>query len=216
MKKCLKLLAVVLSIVSILSIIPTVSSAEIAIPEDEKEIAITNRDGGVASGLFGKSVKKDKETEYLTGIMPDFSEQKYLVPSESVNYDDESKVVQIANELCEGKSKEQAKKAICRYMTDRFCYDYILAFKLTQDPYKREPDIDRLLERRTGICTDFAAATVAMLRSQGIPAVYAVGYADGKCHAFVLLEENGQPAVFDPVAKVVSQYPSSYRVGIID
>ncbi|MBQ3062693.1 MAG: transglutaminase domain-containing protein [Clostridia bacterium] len=102
--------------------------------------------------------------------------------------------------------KEQIN-AIHRYVATGITYDYnrktdaqsgALAFE--------EINLDAILERKSGICIDYAALMCGMLRSRGIAAKMEFGYlADGKYHAWV--------KAFDPEAGWVRYDPSTYSVG---
>lgn len=47
------------------------------------------------------------------------------------------------------------------------------------------PDVDRILQSGAGICFDYAAVMVTMLRTQDIPAKLVIGYAGGIYHAWI-------------------------------
>ena len=47
------------------------------------------------------------------------------------------------------------------------------------------PDLDRVLEKKKGICFDYAALMTGMLRSQGVPTKLVVGYAGSVYHAWI-------------------------------
>ena len=47
------------------------------------------------------------------------------------------------------------------------------------------PELDKVLEKRKGICFDYAALMTGMLRSQGVPAKLVVGYAGTVYHAWI-------------------------------
>ncbi len=47
------------------------------------------------------------------------------------------------------------------------------------------PDVDKVLERKKGICFDYAAVMTAMLRSLKIPCKLVIGYAGVEYHAWI-------------------------------
>jgi transglutaminase/protease-like cytokinesis protein 3 len=47
------------------------------------------------------------------------------------------------------------------------------------------PDLDQVLDKKTGICFDYAALMTGMLRSQGVPCKLVVGYAGTAYHAWI-------------------------------
>ena len=55
------------------------------------------------------------------------------------------------------------------------------------------PELDRVLEKKKGICFDYAALMTGMLRSQGVPTKLVVGYAGTAYHAWISVwsEETG-------------------------
>ena len=60
-------------------------------------------------------------------------------------------------------------------------------------PVNYLPDPDRTMDKKTGICLDYASLMTAMLRSQGIPTKLEVGYSEDVYHAWisVYLEDKG-------------------------
>jgi transglutaminase-like putative cysteine protease len=70
-------------------------------------------------------------------------------------------------------------------------YDYVIAHvsydkKLAQSVQSGYlPVLDKVLERKTGICFDYAALMTGMLRSQGVPCKLVVGYAGTAYHAWI-------------------------------
>lgn len=116
----------------------------------------------------------------------------YLRPSQYVDYAADSKCVAKASELTKGtKSDMAAAEQIFLFIVDSVTYDYEKA-STVQSGYL--PDVDETLETGTGICFDFAALTVAMLRSQGIPCKLIVGYAGSAYHAWIAIysKESGE------------------------
>ena len=47
------------------------------------------------------------------------------------------------------------------------------------------PDLDKVFNKKSGICFDYAATMTAMLRSQGIPCKLVVGYTGSAYHAWI-------------------------------
>jgi len=114
----------------------------------------------------------------------------YLYPNQYVNYTPDSMAVAKAAELCEGLRTHREKfRAIYKFCSRRIVYNYQLALTPSKE---RQTNVDQVLEKRKGICLDYAALMACMLRSQGIPTQLVIGYADGIYHAWnkVLLEGN--------------------------
>ena len=115
----------------------------------------------------------------------------FIHPNQFVNYSKDSDLVELAAELTKGaKNTEEKIKAIYEYVVDNFTYDYDLAANV-QSGYL--PDLDKVLDRKEGICFDYSALVTAMLRSQGIPARLEIGYHGEEYHAWIskYCEENG-------------------------
>ena len=53
------------------------------------------------------------------------------------------------------------------------------------------PVLDSVLEKKTGICFDYAALMTGMLRSQGVPCKLVVGYAGSAYHAWISVWVDG-------------------------
>lgn len=135
----------------------------------------------------------------------------YLFPNQYVWYTEETPAVQKSNELCEGLESDAEKfKAICGFMESGFAYDYDKARAVTSGTL---PDIDGTLESGTGICQDFSALMVCMLRVQGIPAKLVIGYADRQYHAWINAYVDGEWQFFDPTVVIAGlNPPDSYTV----
>lgn len=115
----------------------------------------------------------------------------FLRPNQYVNYLDAPKNMELAAQLCAGMDRT----------IDRVeaVYDYVVG-NLTYDEEKAQtvksgylPVLDEVLERKKGICFDYAALMAAMLRSQNVPCKLVVGYAGEVYHAWISVwtEENG-------------------------
>ena len=72
--------------------------------------------------------------------------------------------------------------AIYDYVVSTLTYDRELAATVTSGYL---PQLDAVLEKKSGICFDYAALMTGMLRSQGIPAKLVVGYAGSVYHAWI-------------------------------
>jgi len=124
----------------------------------------------------------------------------FLCPSQYVNYDQDSKVVQLSNELCAGMSSDKEKyEAISSYISKGFVYDYVRALT-TEASYIG--DIDRCIETRMGLCLDYASLVAAMFRCQGIPAQVVIGYANNYYHAWNNVCIDGEYRRLDPTAEM--------------
>ena len=109
--------------------------------------------------------------------------EPFLYPNQYVNFSQGSAAVQ--------KGAELAAKAGDDLGVVDAIYDYVI-HNLTYDTAKAAsvqsgylPDVDQVLAAGKGICFDYAALMVSMLRSQDIPAKLVVGYTGSAYHAWV-------------------------------
>ena len=125
----------------------------------------------------------------------------FLYPNQYVNFDAKTACVKEAAKICEGMT-DQAKiyAAVCKYVKNNFTYDYIKSVTVKSGVL---PDIDECWKKRMGICQDLAAMTIAMLRSQGVPARLMIGtLGSGTYHAWLTAVVDGDEKFFDPTAEV--------------
>ena len=121
----------------------------------------------------------------------------FLYPNQYINYTAETKAIQQADKLCEGKSEKESFNTICQFMKNSFVYDFLKAATVKAGEL---PDIDGCYDKHMGICQDLAAVMIAMLRSQGIPAKLMIGYAGKQYHAWTVTILNGEEVFYDPTA----------------
>lgn len=118
----------------------------------------------------------------------------FLYPNQYVNYDENTKAIAIADELCAGLSSDKEKySAIAGYIKSNIVYDYMKAMKVTGgDLLVYLPNQDATLESKMGICFDFASLAACMLRSQGVTTKLVIGMAGNTYHSWneVLIEGN--------------------------
>ena len=107
----------------------------------------------------------------------------FLTASQYINYNKNTKCVKKAKTLCE-KSKTEMKKVkkIYQFTLKRLSYDKKKA-KTVKSGYL--PDLDKVYTSKKGICFDYAAMMVAMLRSQGVATKLVIGYAGSAYHAWI-------------------------------
>jgi len=95
-------------------------------------------------------------------------------PNKFVNYCNESPVTAKAIELRkESNSFLDMVDAVYSFVVENISYDYELADTVD---FNYKPNLNTILENRSGICFDIATLTAAMLRSQGIPSKLVFGY----------------------------------------
>lgn len=107
----------------------------------------------------------------------------FLYPNQYVDFDDSCQAVSVAASLAENAADDLAVvQAVFDYTVSHITYDYDKAAHI-QSGYL--PVVDDTLESGTGICFDYAALMVAMLRSQSIPTRLDIGYAEDIYHAWI-------------------------------
>ena len=120
----------------------------------------------------------------------------FLCPNQYVNFTPESQVVAVAAELCQGLETGAEKLAAVRaYIQENIC---TITSRRSPTTPGQMPDIEGCMESRMGNCQGFGGDGGGMLRSQGVPVEFVVGYAGNVYHAWtvVLLEEGN--VLYDP------------------
>jgi len=133
----------------------------------------------------------------------------FLYPNQYVDYDEATKAVAYADQLCADMSSQEAFDAVCTHMKT-FVYDYIKAINIKPGML---PDIPGTWDKRMGVCQDLAAIMCCMLRTQGLPARLVIGYADKSYHAWTVTEIDGKDVFYDPTAALNAiSKPKKYTV----
>jgi hypothetical protein len=150
-------------------------------------------DGAYVVGIFEEVEDRRYALVITTTVEASLNDEfaPFIRPNQFINYNAESETVKKAFELARGESNEAGViSAIYNFVVDNFTYDKNLA-STVKSGYL--PDVDKVLERRQGICFDYAAVTAAMLRSLGIPTKLVTGYAANAFHAWINVysEEEG-------------------------
>lgn len=123
--------------------------------------------------LFSHSQSVELENEFLP----------YLYSNQYVHFTASSKAVQLASEItAQAETDLDALTVIYQYVTSHITYDNEKAATV-ETGYL--PDIDDTLSTGTGICFDYAALTVAMLRSLSIPTRLEIGYSSNIRHSWI-------------------------------
>ena len=153
--------------------------------------------------LYQNAGGKKYSEEGKVGITPKMEDPNtcFLYPNQYVNFNAETACVVEADKLCAGMTdQEQIYKTVCEFIKKNFVYDFIKSVSVKSGVL---PDIEGCWEKKMGICQDLSAVTIAMLRSQGIPARLMIGtLGSGTYHAWVTAVVNGQEKFFDPTAEL--------------
>lgn len=138
----------------------------------------------------------------------------FLYPNQYLDYNVDTAAVEEAGRLCSGVEDASEIWTIIRsYVKDNFAYDYTKA-AVARTSTGVLPDINGCWEKHMGICQDLSAVTIAMLRSQGVPARLMIGTLNEEYHAWVSANINGEEKWFDPTASLMGQKYSAkeYKV----
>lgn len=110
----------------------------------------------------------------------------YLSPNAVVSYDDDMELIQEATCLKSLHSDVSDYISSVYQYVSQYDYDYEKANAINSSADKNYvPDVESIYHENKGICFDYAAVMVAMLRSQGIPAKIEFGFVNGLYHAWV-------------------------------
>lgn len=182
------------------------------------------------SGKYTISINENVKGDSYTTVVSSTIDVKladenlpFLYPNQYVDYDSDTQAVAKSFELCEGLSTEKDKaNTIIKYVVSTIAYDNMRALQVKGNAITEYlPDIDDILEKRLGICLDYASLTACMLRAQGIPTKIIIGYmvaGSAKVyHAWVEVYINDKWQSIDPTsmaskAKVTEYVPDPGRV----
>ncbi|MBO5891626.1 MAG: transglutaminase domain-containing protein [Oscillospiraceae bacterium] len=107
----------------------------------------------------------------------------FLRSNQYVDFDAAPKAVAKAAALTAGISDPLKKvEKVYDFVVGHLTYDTELAATVKSGYL---PELDKVLEKRKGICFDYAALMTGMLRSQGVPTKLVVGYAGTVYHAWI-------------------------------
>lgn len=107
----------------------------------------------------------------------------FLHSNQYVNFDNAPQTVALAAQLIGAESDPLKKvETVYDYVVRGLTYDRELAATVKSGYL---PDLDRVLEKKSGICFDYAALMTGMLRSQGVPCKLVVGFAGQAYHAWI-------------------------------
>ena len=115
----------------------------------------------------------------------------FLKPNQYVNYQNAPVTLALADILARDTADEMEKlEKTLKFTTGILSYDKELAQTATTDYV---PELDSVLERRQGICFDYASLMTALLRCMNIPCKLVTGYAGDVFHAWISIwtEEQG-------------------------
>lgn len=136
-------------------------------------LAFENVGGDQYVSLLTHSLTLELKNEFLP----------FLYPNQYVDFSENNEAIHLAADLSKDAQTDlEALTAIYQYVTENITYDEEKAATV-ESGYL--PDIDDTLATKTGICFDYAALTVAMLRSLSIPAKLSIGFSGQIHHAWI-------------------------------
>ena len=107
----------------------------------------------------------------------------FLRSNQYVDFDAAPNTVAKATQLTAGITDPLKKvEKVYDFVVGGLTYDKELASTVVSGYL---PELDKVLEKKKGICFDYAALMAGMLRSQGIPTKLVVGYAGEVYHAWI-------------------------------
>ena len=123
----------------------------------------------------------EKTVELTSELSP------FLYPNQYVDYNGDSAVVGLSEKLADGCDTDLSVVTnVFDYVTQKIKYDYSLAEQLSGvSGAGYIPEIDKIIEKRSGICFDYASLMAALLRCQGIPTKVNIGYVGTEYHAWI-------------------------------
>ncbi len=149
-------------------------------------------DGSYKIGAFESVPGGQYNTAFEKSVDVTLTDQAkpFLYSIQNINFSADSTAVKKGAELAASANDEIGViENIFKFVVDNVKYDESVAQKVISGEIAGNylPDPDSTLASLTGICYDYASLMGAMLRSQGIPAKMAFGYADGVYHAWLLV-----------------------------
>ena len=130
-------------------------------------------DGNQYAALYTETLTVKLQNEFLP----------FLYPNQYVDFSSKSEACKLAASLVkEDMTDIDILKTFYTYVTSHISYDYDKADSVEAGYL---PDVDDTLSTGTGICFDYAALTIAMLRSQDIPCKLQIGYSGDVKHAWI-------------------------------
>ncbi len=158
-----------------------------------KSLPITNGTGyytlTVNENISGIDYRVAHAVDFYVELINEY--EPFLYTNQFINFNENSSVVPLSSEVAKTSTTQiEEIEAIFNYVAKNIDYD---DEKASMGGTFYMPDIEETLTTQKGICIDYAALTVAMLRSRGIPAKLVVGYVDDVFHAWVSVytEETG-------------------------
>lgn len=162
-------------------------------PEEWATFPLSDGSGEYKISVF-RNVEDNKYASVLsftTTVELESEFMPFLHANQYVDYDSAPNTVALAAELlADARNTVEKVERVYDYVVASISYDRDLAASVKSGYL---PVLDEVLEKKTGICFDYAALMTGMLRSQGVPCKLVVGYAGSAYHAWISVwtEESG-------------------------
>ena len=141
----------------------------------------------VYSNIGGTKYALVLSSEFDVELKDEFA--PFLRPNQYVNFAEAPHAVALAAELTRDDADTLEKvESVYEYVIHTLTYDKYLA-ETVKSGYL--PVLDSVLEKKSGICFDYAALMTGMLRSLGIPCKLVIGYAGSAYHAWISVWVDG-------------------------
>lgn len=172
---------------------PTTKYSYYLKPGEWTTYSLSDGNGGYKVGIYiateGNKYSKITSASFDVTLKNEFG--PFLYSNPYVNFEKAPNTIELAAKLTKGREGALDKvSAIYDYVISNFTYDDELAQTVSSNYL---PELDKVLEKKKGICFDYAAVMAGMLRSQKVPVKMVIGYADDIYHAWlsVFSEETG-------------------------
>lgn len=150
----------------------------------------------VAENITGTKYSPVQTVEFNASFESEFS--PFLVTNQQVNYTANNPAVKFASQITTTDMTDLQKlDKIYTWIVDNVEYDYDILDSL---PKGYLADVNKVIDRKKGICLDYAATMAIMLRSQGIPTKLLVGYAGETYHAWISVYIKGKGWVYNIIS----------------
>lgn len=139
-----------------------------------------------------------------------------LLPSRGIQ-SDHPVIKDLAREITAGaKSNEAKAKAVYRYVSQSIRYDVA---KYKRNEFAWDDSALKALQKKSGVCQDYAFLSIALLRSVDVPARFVEGEAGNQRHAWVEVWTGDRWLAMDPTwgagyitpgGKFIKKYDEQY------
>lgn len=154
---------------------------------------LTAGNGNYSMGVFENIEGTTYSTLFTQSIEVSITDElkPFLYANQYVDFGADSSTAKVGEELAYSANNDiEVVESVYNYIISNFTYDYDKAKTV---PKGYLPVVDEILEKKNGICFDYAAVMATMLRTQNIPTRLEVGYMLEEYHAWIsiYIEDRG-------------------------